>query len=873
MTGLAHIQPSPEPSHDAGTETRSRPEDEVRPPELPLRTAAAGPRPRARRTLTLPPPDTRALAGQALKAGVTLDAALHAAFAEVIRAWSAEPTFTLGIRLVTGSGSDGDLAVVVAERGDGTFAQRAVAISDQVRDATAHRRAAPPCPVVIGGVRPDGTTVPEDPASLLEVTFVAAGEGLTMTWDTAAGAIPDQLLAAAGDSYRSLLGTLGADPRNWQRRRFDLVPAADRTLLGEINATAAEVPAVLLHELLASAARRNPDAEAVIDARRRLSYAELVGYANRIGRRLRGAGPAPTVRVGELVAIVMEKGWEQYAAVYGVLTAGAAYLPIDASVPPARLERLLRRGRVRHVLTQASLDTRLTWPDDIVRHCVDTDFESGDDGPLPALQGPTDPAYVIWTSGSTGEPKGVTVDHRGVVNLVLDVNERFGIGPDDRLLAISGLHFDASIYDVFGVLAAGAAVVLPDHFERAQPDRWVDLIAAESVTLWNSVPALMEMIVGQAEIRTDAPLSSVRLAVLSGDWIPLTLPDRLRTQAPGISVVGSGGPTETICWSVFYPIGAVDPGWTSIPYGKPISNQRYYIVDEEWYQRPVHVPGQMAVASDIGLALGYWDDEERTAAQFVTLPETGERAYLTGDRGRSLPDGNIEILGRIDFQIKIQGYRIELGEIEAALREHPAVDHAVVIAPRAGSGGGRRLHGFVTLRPGAVADGDQLHEHLRAVLPRYMVPSAITLLDALPLTRNGKVDRLVLTGRAGGDIAAFARGAEPAGARRPAGEHVDPVESADEIPETALESLVAAAVADVLGLDDVRRTDNFFRLGGDSLRGIRLVRHLHELIGVDLPLRVVFDNPVVTDLAAVLGQDPRAVTAADRLADLIAPPN
>lgn len=429
---------------------------------------------------------------------------------------------------------------------------------------------------------------------------------------------------------------------------------------------------------------------------------------------------------------------------------------------------------------------------------MDKDFESGINSRPDTAQTPADLAYTIFTSGSTGEPKGVMVDHIGVVNLVRDVATRFGVGARDRLLAISGLHFDASIYDVFGVLTQGGTVVLPPPFEHAEPDVWADLVQAEQVTLWNSVPVLMELLVGEAEVRErrggGRPLESLRLSVLSGDWIPLTLPDRLWAQSPRIRVVGSGGPTETICWSLFQPIGEVDPSWTSIPYGKPITNQRYYIVDSAAYERPLGVVGEMAVASDVGLALGYWNDAERTASRFVHLPESGERAYLTGDLGRYLPDGSIEILGRDDFQVKIQGHRIELGEIEAVLRQDAEVEAAVVVAP-ASAHGVRRLHAFVVA--GTEAAGPVL-ERLAAQLPASMVPAALTVLEELPLTRNGKVDRLLLASSAG---------------RQQQSADEAAVRDAGDGPGSALELVLCAAVADILGLDGVAPGDNFFSLG------------------------------------------------------------
>ncbi|WP_283138068.1 non-ribosomal peptide synthetase [Rhizohabitans arisaemae] len=810
--------------------------DDVRspsPPDLPIAAVSRAVRRNSRRIHRLDPGDWRALTGHVRDIGADPDTLLVAAFAEVIRSRCKSPEFTLAYRAFRTP-----VKAVTALGHAATFAAEVLEVRRSIARAVPGPDAAG-LPVVFGALAQADADAP------LSVGYTEDAGGLELWWDFDAEAFPPGLIDGAVESFQALLHRL-TDSATWAQRRPDPLPEADRALIAQVNDTAGPIPSVLLHEIVAAQAEARPDAEAVVDGRRRLSYGELARYANRIGRRLREAGAVP----GELVAIVMEKGWEQYAAVYGVLTSGAAYLPIDAGVPAERLARLVERGRVRHILTQSWLDERLTWPAQVTRHRVDQEFETGDASPPPSAQSPGDLAYAIFTSGSTGEPKGVMVDHRGVVNLITDVNARFGVGPEDRAFGISGLHFDASIYDVFGVPAAGGTVVLPDPFERAQPDRWTDRVRTESVTLWNSVPAIMEMIVGQAEIRDDRPLESLRLAVLSGDWIPLTLPRRLRAQAGNVNLIGSGGPTETICWSVFYEIGEVDPAWTSIPYGKPITNQRYYIVDGDLRQRPVWVPGQMAVASPVGLAHGYFADEVRTAAQFVTLPETGERAYLTGDIGRYLPDGNIEILGREDHQVKIQGYRIELGEIEAALREHPSVEAAVVVAPKNGFGV-RRLHAYLV---GRGVDTREVRSALRAVLPSYMVPSSLDVLDALPLTRNGKIDRLSLTERAGG----------PAPAVRAA---VEPDRSGE--PRNALERLICRLMSDVLGGEQVDRNGNFLRLGGDSLSGTRLAYNLRELLDVEVPLRHVFDNPVVADLARVISAHPVHGTTAVETAELI----
>ncbi|MFE2127467.1 non-ribosomal peptide synthetase [Streptomyces amritsarensis] len=849
-----------------------------------------------RREHRLSPADWQKFRQRAHGAGLTPSVLLTAAFAEVVRAWAEESDFTINYPVfqrpavhpdITGVLGDFTNAVMLAADGSGaTFLDRAHALRDQLARDAEHGSfngvrvlreltrlhgvgAQAGMPVVVTSLldypvrRPvtdlgrEVYSISQTPQVTLDVQLRELDGELRVIWDFVDGAFAPGFVDAAFGVYVDLLARLTDDPDSLHAARFDLVPPAERELRRQVNDTAGQIPYTTLHELFARQAELTPDAEAVVDASgRRLSYAELAAYAWRIGHTLREHGSAP----GELVAVVMEKGWEQYAAVYGILASGAAYLPLDASVPPERLRRLLAEAKVDRILTQSSLESRISWPPTARRYRVDKDFETGTATRPDTAQTPADLAYTIFTSGSTGEPKGVMVDHIGVVNLIRDVAERFEVGAADRLLAISGLHFDASIYDVFGVLTQGGTVVVPPPFEHAEPDVWADLVQAERVTLWNSVPVLMELLVGEAEVRErrggGRPLESLRLSVLSGDWIPLTLPDRLRAQSPKIQVVGSGGPTETICWSLFQPIGEVDPSWTSIPYGKPITNQRYYIVDAAAYERPLGVVGEMAVASDVGLALGYWNDPARTESRFVRLPETGERAYLTGDLGRYLPDGSIEILGRDDFQVKIQGHRIELGEIEAVLRQDDEVEAAVVVAP-ASAHGVRRLHAFVVA--GARSDAaaaDRVLGRLAAQLPGYMVPTALTVLDELPLTRNGKVDRLLL--------------ASTAGSRQCAEDEALPAGGAGT--GSALELVLCAAVADILGLEGVGPGDNFFTLGGDSLSGTRLAGLLGELLGVPVPVKTVFQNPVVSDLAGKIAADEQhgaeAVAAAEAFGEL-----
>jgi amino acid adenylation domain-containing protein len=518
----------------------------------------------------------------------------------------------------------------------------------------------------------------QTPQVWLDSQVYERGDTLVSNWDVVEGLFPEGLLDEMVEAYRHLLHRLAEDEAAWQATvpQLVLVPVAQLEQRAAINTTKAPVSGELLHTLFATQAQERLGQPAVITSSRSLTYAELQRRANQIGHWLRENGVQPN----KLVAVVMERGWEQVAAVLGILNAGAAYLPVAVDLPQERISYLLEHAQVELVLTLPWVEEKLTWPTGVQRLSVDDgELEGLDDRSLEVVQGIKDLAYVIYTSGSTGQPKGVMIDHRGAVNTILDINQRFRVTPEDRVLAVSALNFDLSVYDIFGVLAAGGAIVIPDAEGRRDPAHWLDLMRREGVTLWNSVPALMEMLVEYVADRTEQWPDSLRLVLMSGDWIPLNLPERIKALAGSVEVWSGGGATEASIWSILYPIEDVDPLWTSIPYGKPMVNQSFHVLDEALASRPVWVPGQLYIGG-LGLAQGYWRDEEKTAASFVTHPRTGERLYRTGDLGRYLPDGNIEFLGREDFQVKIRGHRIELGEIEASLMQHPGVQAGVVAA-------------------------------------------------------------------------------------------------------------------------------------------------------------------------------------------------
>ncbi|OQO94676.1 hypothetical protein B1813_00790 [Saccharomonospora piscinae] len=520
----------------------------------------------------------------------------------------------------------------------------------------------------------------QTPQVLLDHQLFEDPDGLDFNWDAVDELFVEGTLDAMFGSYRTVLDELSATgDDSWSEPLDTLLENPDHALVARANDTGGVVPDGLLHDGVLDQATRRPEAKAVLAADAELTFAELAAHAGALAHRLRELGAGP----GDVVGVSLTKSAAQVVAAVGVTLSGAAYLPIDPELPPARQNLLLSRGECGLVVAG---EHRASWPDGVGVVRVELDADPGTVAPPVTPARPTDPAYVIFTSGSTGEPKGVVCSHRAALNTCVDINQRFDVTPQDRVLGLSSLSFDLSVWDIYGVLAAGGTLVLPEPQDRRDPARWLELVRAHGVTIWNSVPALARMFTdythGAAE---PVPL---RLVLMSGDWIPVDLPDRIRSIAPEARVVSLGGATEAAIWSVCYEIDEVDPAWESIPYGTPLRNQTLSVLDDRWRECPVHVSGELFIGG-AGLADGYFGDPDKTATRFVTHPRTGERLYRTGDLGRWRPDGTIEFLGRADFQVKIGGYRIELGEIESTLLAHEDVDAAVVTA--LGDRHGKRL--------------------------------------------------------------------------------------------------------------------------------------------------------------------------------------
>jgi amino acid adenylation domain-containing protein len=677
----------------------------------------------------------------------------------------------------------------------------------------------PACRTVTGSLR--------TPQVLIDNQLLDGPDGgIACVWDMVADAFPPGLDAEMFEAYQGMLETLSgpdgalAQPSPVSLHHRDLV-AAD-------NAGTGRPVMDRLEDGFLSRAATLANAPAVVTGQLTLSYGEVEAASRAVAGWLSERGVAR----GDIVPVVMAKGWEQVVAVLGVLRAGAAYCPIDADLPAERIRHLLDECSARVVLNQShhSPDLSAGRPVEVLH----VDQGADPSGPLPALGGSaTDLAYIIYTSGSTGRPKGVMIEHRAALNTVLDVNERVGLAAGDRVFGISSLSFDLSVWDIFGTLAAGATIVLPAATSRPDPIAWATAAHTHGVTVWNSVPALAEMLVEVAEQRTPDARPPIRAFLLSGDWVPASLPERARRLWPRARVIAMGGATEASIWSNSYEVARIDPDWRSIPYGRPLRDQTMRVLDHRLGVCPPWAVGRIHIGGT-GLALGYWRDEERTAERFIRHPVTGERLYWTGDLGRYWPDGTIEFLGREDRQLKIQGFRVEPGEIESVIREHAAVRDCAVGLQDA-PGGQRRLISLVVARDGAQLDGQTIAAELRSRLPHYMVPGQIHIVDGIPLSPNGKVD---IAG-ALADVSA-----SPVSAVAPGGAGAN----------GQLIQRLASLWAELLEVPTVGPDSDFFALGGNSLLALRLVNRIRNDFDIAVPFGQIFEAPTVRALAGRIDQ-------------------
>jgi amino acid adenylation domain-containing protein len=659
------------------------------------------------------------------------------------------------------------------------------------------------------------------------------------SWLYNSDVLADDIILRMSSQFTTLLEGIATNPTS-PIAYLPLLSQQEREkILFEWNDTQKDYPQdKCIHHLFEEQVDSNSDRLAVIFNQQKLTYQELNCRANQLARYLQKLGVKPEMLIG----ICLERSLEMVIALLGILKAGAVYVPLDPSYPQERLNYMLSDAEVSILLTQEHLVKRLPPSSaKFIRLDRDWNLIAREAKTTPASRvKPDNLAYVIYTSGSTGKPKGVAIEHGSVLNTLLDINHRFHINSEDRVLALSSLSFDLSVYDIFGLLGAGGTVVIPHPDSSPNPEHWLELIKQERVTVWNSAPALMEIWVNHLTSQAKNIPDSLRLVLLSGDRIPPSLPLQLQEMNDKLQVISLGGATEASIWSIFYPIDHSHSQSLSIPYGRPLSNQQFYVLDTYQQPVPIGVPGELYIGG-VGLARGYLHRPQLTQDKFIPNPfldeaplskggKGGSSLYKTGDLGRYLSDGKIEFLGRLDNQVKIRGYRIELGEIENVLAQYPGVRDTAVIS-REDFPGDKRLVAYLVFYQKQKLTNQELRRFLQEKLPDYMIPSAFVILNCLPLTPNGKVDRRALP--------------SPDRIRLEAQAH-------SLAPRDNLELQLTKIWERVLGIKPISIKDNFFDLGGHSLLAVRLFSQIEQVFKIKLPLATLFQAPTIEQLASLL---------------------
>jgi amino acid adenylation domain-containing protein len=841
---------------------------------------------------TVPASTVAALQSVARREGATFYMALLAAFDVLLQRYSGQSDIVLGMpvdgrdrpELEDAIGVFVDTVVLRVDlSGNVTFRELLERVRGRTLDAIAHQRL--PFEQLVRALEPDRqlgrhplyqvmlTLVPaEAPPELdgLETEEIGAerasspidltvfleerGSAYEAIWEYSTDLFEPETIGRMQSHFLRLLDAVAAEPDRPVDELEMLTETERQEALAGAGGSAVEYPVACLHELFEARAAARPDAPAVSYEGDTLSYRELDERANRLARHLRELGVGPET----LVAVCLERSLELVVAILAVLKAGGAYVPIDPDYPAERLAFVLSDSEPRVLLTQERVLGR--FPDhDVAVVCVDRDAGDVDrqsSARLEPLARPEDLAYVIYTSGSTGKPKGVEVEHRHVARLLSSSEEWFGFGPLDTWLLFHSYAFDFSVWELWGALAYGGRLVVAPLWTTRSPDALASLLVEERVTVLNATPTLF--VSAQEELVRAGESLALRLVVFGGEALrPSSLrPWFARFGTDGPRLVNMYGITETTVHVTYRPLVADDFDEDTSPIGRPLPDLQVYLLDAHLNPVPPGVAGELFVGG-AGVARGYLNRPELTAERFLPNPFGRGRLYRSGDSARYRDDGELEFLGRIDDQVKIRGFRIELGEIQAALADHAAVAECAVV-PFTDVNGETRLAAYVvpaaetagTVRRilglqsegglsadelGDLSSVEQLRGELRAKLedrlPAFMVPSSLTLLVALPLTVNGKLDRKAL----------------------PAPAWEEQASTAFIAPSTPTEIAVAEIWCEVLGVERVGRDDNFFHLGGHSLLAARVATQVRERFDMDISVRALFEHSTLALFAEHVG--------------------
>ena len=619
---------------------------------------------------------------------------------------------------------------------------------------------------------------------------------LLLNWDYVEIIFEDELITTMFNQYVDLILEMIS-----LEDCYCLLPFKDQMLYKKYNDTQKELEHQTLHQTFTRTALKNPKKIAIKSQDKSITYEELEFKSNQVARYLIEQG----VVTNDLIGLSAERTIPTIINMLGILKAGGGYVPIDPAYPKERQKYILSKSNCEIILQADTYKSE--------------NITAYSGKPIKKCYSAYDIAYVLYTSGSTGDPKGVVIQHYAAFNTIVDIITKFNVNEEDRLIGISSLCFDLSVFDVFGTFSAGATLTLiPDQRDFGYI---LKVIEMDNVTIWNSVPALMTLLIEHLE--NDDLKSVFRLILLSGDWIPLNLPKLIEKHFPESQIISLGGATEASIWSIYFPIKELSPEWISIPYGYPLTNQSIYVLNEKFDICPVGVQGELYIGG-IGLALSYFNEEEKTKAAFIHHSRLG-RIYKTGDFGVMHRSGYVEFLGRKDHQIKIRGHRIELEEISNTLLKLEKINQAIAI-DRIDNDGNKYICGYIVAEESL--DVSIAKQYLGQHLPEYMIPRSIVKLDQLPITSNGKIDRNAL----------------------PTPEMIE--EKIVVQPANSLQLTLVEIFKKELNREDIGIVDNLFDLGINSISIIRIINEMTNQLKITVKFTEFIRKENIQELASFI---------------------
>lgn len=780
--------------------------------------------------------------------GMTASSLLMGVYAEVLSRWSKSPKFTINltrfnrlpfhkdINSVVGDFTTLTLLSIDMTKGD-TFADRCKNIQNTLWSDLEHshvsgvlverminnrKKSQITMPIVFtsGIGLEDGMEseknrylgkidrgLSQTPQVWMDVQVYEDEGELNISMDTVKEVFPDNMVEEIFSAFTETLKELSINTKLWTKKCTNIVNIPNKDSINEINNNNFDFEECTLLELFNKSIKEYGTNTAITFKERNISYLELDRLSNTVANDLIKSG----IKKNDRVAILIEKGWKQIAAVLGILKAGGVYLPLNIKHPYSRNELILENSDTKFILVE---DVHLeTYSEKYVLIEVKDIIEDLQNSISVGLN---DIAYIIYTSGTTGIPKGVAIENRGAVNTILDINKRINANENDKTIALSQLNFDLSVYDIFGMLAVGGTIVIPDPEKVIEPQYWIELLSQERITTWNTVPSFMQMLLGYIENNKYNSDYHLRNILLSGDWIPVNIKERIDKLIGKCNVYGLGGATEASIWSNIYTIEEEDMNKNSIPYGKPLANQHMYILNEMLDHCPNNVIGEIYIGGR-GLANCYWNDSEKTKNSFIIHPVTKERIYKTGDLGMYGKDKNIIFLGREDGQVKLNGYRIEINEIETCIKSIEEVEDCVVIVDN-------QILAFVVIKSQIAPK--EISDYLIRKLPDYMIPKFIKIIDSIPLTGNGKVDRKTLI-----NIREIS------------------ISTNETVEITEFENKLINIWKTILNVGSINISDDFFAIGGNSLKAVHVINEIKKEYNIELKIQDLFKHSNILQLS------------------------